>query len=343
MSDHNTRSKSITNLEEAILKLTVKQNEITTRLDAIASQLSSRDVHSPHSGTQSSFHSDSPPFTPHLRLDVPRFDGTDPMGWIFKISQFFEYHRTPEVDRLRIASFYMEGPALSWFQWLHRNNMIPSWQEFLQALEVRFAPSYYEDPRGSLFKLTQKGSVQDYLNEFERLANRIVGLPVNFLLSNFIFGLTPDIRREVQALQPQTLMQGTALAKLQEDKLNDQRRSVRHRLPVSSSGLPLLPTPSRPPTPLSNSSKSQYKKLTHEEMLARREKGLCYNCEEKFSLGHKCKGRFFLLVAVDEEDEVQTKSPHLEADPSTLHQEGEDLDQSEAQISFNALAGLPAP
>jgi len=134
--------------------------------------------------------------------------------------------------------------------------MILSWQEFPQALEVHFAPSYYEDPRGSLFKLTQKGSVQDYLNEFERLANRIVGLPVNFLLSNFIFGLTPDIRREVQALQPQTLMQGTALAKLQEDKLNDQRRSVRHRLPVSSSsGLPLLPTPSRPPTPLSNSSK----------------------------------------------------------------------------------------
>jgi len=63
----------------------------------------------------------------------------------------------------------------------------------------------------------------------------------------------------------------------------------------------------------------------------------------KFSPGHKCKGRFFLLVAVDEEDEVQTKSPHLEADPSTLHQEGEDLGQSEAQISFDALAGLPAP
>jgi len=92
MSDHNTRSKSITNLEEAILKLTVNQNEITTRLYVIASQLSSRDIQSPHSGTHSSFHSDSPPFTPHLCLDVPRFDGTDPMGWIFKISQFFEYH-----------------------------------------------------------------------------------------------------------------------------------------------------------------------------------------------------------------------------------------------------------
>jgi len=60
----------------------------------------------------------------------------------------------------------MNGPALSWFQLLQKKNKLPSWQEFLQALEVRFAPSYYEDSRGSLFKLTQKGTVQDYLNEF---------------------------------------------------------------------------------------------------------------------------------------------------------------------------------
>jgi len=67
-----------------------------------------------------------------------------------------------------------------------------------------FAP-YYEDPRGFLFKLTQKGFVQNYLNDVKRLANRIVGLPITFLLSNFISCLTPDIHHEVQALQPHTL------------------------------------------------------------------------------------------------------------------------------------------
>ncbi|WVZ13617.1 hypothetical protein V8G54_011183 [Vigna mungo] len=305
MSDHNTRSKSITNLEEVVLKLTVNQNEITTRLDAITP--------SPQSDDHHSVHSDAPPYTPHLRLDVPQFDGTDPMGWIFKISQFFEYHRTPEVDRLRIVSFYMDGPTLSWFQWLHQNNMIPSWQDFLQALEVRFAPSYYEDPRGSFFKLTQKGSVQDYLNEFERLANRI-------LLYFWV--------------KPRDPPRGSSIA----------TTDFRNRLSTSSSiGQPLLPIPSRPPTPISTPSKPHYKKLTHEEMLARHEKGLCYNCDEKFSPSHKCKGRFFLLVAIDEDDDVQGEPSRLEADPSMLNLEGVDLGQSEAQISFNALAGLPAP
>ena len=44
-----------------------------------------------------------------MKLEVPRFDGTEPLSWIFKINQYFEYHGTPERDRLTIASFYMEG------------------------------------------------------------------------------------------------------------------------------------------------------------------------------------------------------------------------------------------
>jgi len=70
-----------------------------------------------------------------LKLDVPRFDGTDPLGWIFKITQFFEYHGTPDHDRLTIAAFYMEGRALAWFQWMSSNDQFTSWPIFLQALQ----------------------------------------------------------------------------------------------------------------------------------------------------------------------------------------------------------------
>lgn len=79
------------------------------------------------------------------------------------------------------------------------NGFITSWQGFLQALESRFAPTFYDDPKGALFKLVQRGSVNDYLTEFERLANRVVGLPPPFLLSFFISGLNLELRREVHA------------------------------------------------------------------------------------------------------------------------------------------------
>ena len=135
-----------------------------------------------------------------MKLDVPRFDGNDPLGWIFKINQFFDYHHTSKQDKLTIASFYMEGRALAWFQWMTSNGQFTSWLGFLQALQTRFSPSQYEDPTGILFKLTQRGSVAQYLAEFEELANRVVGLPAQFLLSCFVSGLNPEIRREVQAL-----------------------------------------------------------------------------------------------------------------------------------------------
>ncbi|KAH1211441.1 DNA mismatch repair protein MSH5 [Glycine max] len=65
----------------------------------------------------------------------------------------------------QIASFYMEGRALAWFQYMTSNAQFTSWPAFLQALQTRFAPSQYEDPTGALFKLTQKGSVAAYLSE----------------------------------------------------------------------------------------------------------------------------------------------------------------------------------
>lgn len=67
---------------------------------------------------------------------------------------------------------------------------------------------------GILFKLTQSGSINDYLSEFESLTICIIGLPPPFLLSCFSFGLTLEIHREVLALQPLTLILEAALARL---------------------------------------------------------------------------------------------------------------------------------
>lgn len=73
-------------------------------------------------------------------------------------------------------------------------------------------------------------------------------------------------------------------------------------------------------------------------MTIRREKGLCNNCDEKFSSNHKCKGRFFLLVAdTDADDDADLDPPPVEPLPPSP------VDNSEVQISFNALSGTPAP
>lgn len=121
-----------------------------------------------------------------VKMEIPKFDGTDALGCIVKTNHNFNFHNTHEEQRISIASFY-------------KNTQVTSWHNFLQALEQRFAPSQFEDPQGTL-KLTQTFLVRGYQFRSKSLFARVIELPHNFLLSYFIPGLQPQIRREVQVL-----------------------------------------------------------------------------------------------------------------------------------------------
>lgn len=58
------------------------------------------------------------------------------------------------------------------------------------------------------------------------------------------------------------------------------------------------------------------KKFFATEMKERREKGLCYNCDEKYTRGHRCKvQRIYLLDASkDEEGEPETEREKDDSD-----------------------------
>jgi len=302
--------------------------------------------------------------TTSIKLDIPRFDGTEPLGWIFKINQFFEFHNTSEEQRLRIASFYMEGDALTWFQWMYSNGQLHSWPAFIHALELRFAPSQYDDPKGALFKLCQTTTVKDYQHAFESLANRITGLAPQFYLSCFISGLRADIRREVQAFQPVSLSHAIHLAKLQEEKLNDKTPPPSFRRPDSNPNrytprpnltttnnptnttTPPNPNPHTTPNPNTNRTPT-IKRLSPAELQSRREKGLCYNCDERYQPGHHCKRQFHILIA--EPDPYETPQELLNSlllqnePPQTTTPSPEDEIDLNPQISLHALMGHTIP
>ncbi|XP_028181354.1 uncharacterized protein LOC114368228 [Glycine soja] len=347
MADHATRKTTTDRLEDAITRLSNSQttlldkhadlvdkySELSGKVDTILDHLHLRSPAREHPGSSSHFHQRN-----SVKLDIPRFDGRDPMGWIFKISQLFEYQNTPEEERITVASFYLDGAALSWYQWMFRNGFITSWSGFLQALESRLAPSYYDDPKGALFKLTQRGTVNEYLTEFERLANSVIGLPPPFLLSYFVLGLAQDIRREVLALQPISLPQAMALAKLQEDKLRDRRQA-----PPRSHN---TPSPSYVPT--SRKAQSTYVQRTPDEMALRREKGLCYNCDEKWSSTHRCKGRILLFIAdnpslIQEEPIPEPSLPSIpEPTPASTLDFDTPSELNLPHVSLHAFSGLPS-
>ena len=72
-------------------------------------------------------------------------------------------------------------------------------------------------------------------------------------------------------------------------------------------------------------------------MVFRREKGLCYNCDEKWSSSHRCKGCILLFIVDPEEPNTTPESTPLKpTNPAT------DLYTSPnpPHISLHALSGL---
>jgi hypothetical protein len=229
------------------------------------------------------------------------FDGTNPLDWIFLANQFFTHYAIPPFQRLTHAASYMSGDALGWFQWMYNNNLLSTWEAFTTELEVRFGPSSYDNHQQALFKLKQSSTVAEYQREFERLCNRVTGLSPIAIVDCFVSGLKFHIQNELAIHRPTHISQAIGLAKLIESKTLASRF-----VPPSNSRSPppkppLLPTPSQKLIPNSSNHTSPLpiRRLSPSEMQLRRSQGLCFNCDERFHKGHRCKPKFLLLLGDD--------------------------------------------
>ena len=131
-----------------------------------------------------------------------------------------------------------------------------------------------------------------YKGNFEILSNRIVGLSEAHKLSCFLSGLKDEIRLPVRMLVPKTLNEAYGLAKIQEYLLSCKKgfRGVVDNGRPSILGLPKFEGK------VESRIKLLLQRLTSSQMEERRKLGLCYNCDEKWQSGHRCKGaKLFLL------------------------------------------------
>jgi len=124
-----------------------------------------------HSQTNNNF-SLKPP-----KIILAPFDGSNPLEWIFQAEQYFTHYSINPNSRISLIASYMAGDALAWFQWLHNNHLLTTWERFCRDLELRFGPSSFENHQQALFKLKKTTYVHEYQKEFEKLCNRVHDLP----------------------------------------------------------------------------------------------------------------------------------------------------------------------
>ncbi|XP_026383997.1 uncharacterized protein LOC113279516 [Papaver somniferum] len=258
-------------------------------------------------------------------------------------------------------------PSSSKFTRTPKVDFLDSMATFVQDLYARFEDVAHDNYVGSFNKLSQTSTVEDYYDKWEHYKSYMVAnnpsLPESFYTLSFISGLKEEIHTVVQMFKPADTSTTFYLAGLQQASLHPPPKSVKPFF------RPFTPTPlsvSHPPSTIKPffSSTSTFSKgtgsspppivthlltltkhspdptfplvklLTLAQMQNRKDKGLCYNCDEFYRHGHKCKTQqLFMLIADDELDEQGALSNDDVSDASHSGSE------SPIEISLHALTG----
>jgi hypothetical protein len=194
-------------------------------------------------------------------------------------------HQVPNLQKVTIASLYLEPQQFVLYQWLceHKKNTIISWSIFTEELI-----SYHDDVKSNSFftqliNLKQKDPVIEHIQQFQKLSLRVDGLADDKLLDLFIGTLKDNIQHEVRLFEPISLEKAFMVSRKVESK--NLAMATRRTTPntAKESNVPLVNTP--------------------QQLEERRTKGLCFNCDNKYSKGHKCGEKKSFYMGYEEEED----------------------------------------
>ncbi|XP_073158542.1 uncharacterized protein [Henckelia pumila] len=128
---------------------------------------------------------------------------------------FFRLQRTPEEDKVWMAALELQSKHQIWFTKLKRDQPNLTWEDFKYRFRLRFGPLEH-NKLGELSKLSQDGTVDDYIRRFETLAVRAGPLSDEQEVEIFISGLKKSIAAELELHRPKDLASAMNLAQLYE-------------------------------------------------------------------------------------------------------------------------------
>jgi hypothetical protein len=119
--------------------------------------------------------SNSQTFQPHHfqrdlclpRVDVNKFDGSDPTGWVTQMEHYFSlYGITDELAKLRYGVLHLDQERWQWWQWRKNARQgYVAWTQFVAEIYECFDTD--TNHLGRLTKLKQSGTVEDFIASFE--------------------------------------------------------------------------------------------------------------------------------------------------------------------------------
>lgn len=160
-------------------------------------------LHSNHDFTSDWSNSRSPPFP---KMDFPKFYGEFPRLWRDRCEMFFEVYSVPAMLKTRFAALNFRGAAATWLQTVERKGRIVDWGQLCALVMTKFDKNQYQLLLKQFEALRQKGSVEDYQEEFDGMAHGLLlyndGYDDTYFVTRFVAGLKEEIRSVIILHQP---------------------------------------------------------------------------------------------------------------------------------------------
>ncbi|KAA0047238.1 Ty3/gypsy retrotransposon protein [Cucumis melo var. makuwa] len=284
------------------------------------------------------------------KVEMPVFDGTDPDSWLFRADRYFKIHNLSDSERLTVAVISFDGPALDWYRSQEEREAFTGWDDLKQKM--------------------LESTVEEYRNRFDKLLAPVASLPTVVLEETFMNGLNPWLKSEVETLEPNGLAQMMKLAlKIENRELvrrecglvsaYDSKTGHKHQQaknPIAtatkegtaSGSWPMRTITLREVATGDNRREGPTKQLSDAEFQARREKGLCFRCGEKYFAGHRCKSKehkeLRMLVVKEGGEELEiVEEEFFDAETEMKQVEVQNVENLNIELSINSVVGLNNP
>lgn len=223
-----------------------------------------------------------------------------------------------------------------------------TWAELVVAVNGKFGRDKYQQHLEELENLKQCGSVDDYYVKFVELMHRVLlvynrSYDKTFFVTKFVRGLKPEVKIAIKLHKPRTVDLALSLAKTQEELLGELSASKAQQKVIVKEGFKGGIKPAyvakgilgaHPEENKKGEEKPKWEDIYESLKAARRARGECFKCGEKWGPGHKCPKSVQLHV-LDELLEVLM----LQDGTADIQKEEEEDNEEELTLSKCAAAG----
>jgi len=238
------------------------------------------------------------------------------------MEKYFDLHGVPLLQNVCIASNYLEPNQFLWYKGLCSCKPLVTWSIFTEEMTTHYDDIKRNSFFSQLINLKQKGSMEENIEDFQKLKRRVNYIPDKQRIDVFIGTLKDNVQHEVRFWEPDSLEEAFKLERKIESEIMETRNPTTHDYNYGSVTSPSLPQPTW---------------LTPQQLEEKREKGLCYNCDRKCTKGHKCAEKKLFYIEYEEEEEKDQETSKEEDICQEPTPEKEEMNPS---ISCKALARI---